>query len=39
MSKILKSIWSVLMALAQASHSAHLARNGKIEEAKAAYKQ
>lgn len=38
MSKILKSICSVLMALAQASHSAHLARNGKIKEAKAAYK-
>jgi hypothetical protein len=34
MSKILKSIWSVLMDLAQASHSAHLARNGQIERAK-----
>jgi hypothetical protein len=36
--KILKFVWSVLMDLAQASHSAHLARNGKFKEAKAAYK-
>jgi len=36
--KILKFIWSVLMDLAQASHSAHLARNGKFKEAKSAYK-
>jgi len=38
MSKILKFIWSVLMDLAQASHSAHLARNGQVERSKSAYK-
>ena len=38
MSKILKFVWSVLMDLAQASHLAHLARNGQIERAKSAYK-
>jgi hypothetical protein len=36
--KVLKFVWSVLMDLAQASHSAHLARNGQIERAKSAYK-
>ena len=38
MSKILKFTWSVLMDLAQASHSAHLARNGQFERSKSAYK-
>jgi hypothetical protein len=38
MSKILKFIWSVIIDLAQASHSAHLARNGQFERSKAAYK-
>ena len=36
--KVLKFIWSAIMDIAEASHSAHLARNGKIEEAKSAYK-
>jgi hypothetical protein len=36
--KILKFIWSAIRDIRQASHSAHLARNGKIKEAKAAYK-
>lgn len=38
MSKILKFIWSAIQDIIEASHSAHLARNGKINEAKAAYK-
>jgi len=37
--KILKFIWSAIQDIMQASHSAHLARNGKIEQAKAAYKK
>jgi hypothetical protein len=36
--KILKFIWSAIQDIKQASYSAHLARNGKITEAKAAYK-
>ena len=36
--KILKFIWSAIQDIIEASHSAHLARNGKINEAKAAYK-
>jgi hypothetical protein len=36
--KILKFVWSAIQDIIEASHSAHLARNGKIEEAKAAYK-
>jgi hypothetical protein len=36
--QVLKFVWSVLMDIAQASHSAHLARNGQFERAKAAYK-
>lgn len=36
--KILKFIWSAIQDIVEASHSAHLARNGKITEAKSAYK-
>jgi hypothetical protein len=36
--KILKFIWSALQDIGQASYSAHLARNGKINEAKDVYK-
>jgi len=36
--KILKFVWSAIQDIIEASHSAHLARNGKIEEAKAAYR-
>ena len=36
--KILKFIWSAIQDIIEASHSAHLARNGKINEAKAPYK-
>jgi hypothetical protein len=36
--KILKFIWSAIQDIIEASHSAHLARNGKIKEAKSAYK-
>jgi len=36
--KILKFIWSAIQDIIEASHSAHLARNGKINEAKDAYK-
>lgn len=36
--KILKFIWSAVQDIIEASHAAHLARNGKINEAKAAYK-
>lgn len=35
---ILKFVWTAIQDIIEASHSAHLARNGKIEEAKAAYK-
>jgi hypothetical protein len=38
MSKILKFICSAILDIKQASHSAHLARNGKFNEAKSAYK-
>lgn len=36
--KILKFVWSAIQSIIEASHSAQLARNGKIEESKAAYK-
>jgi len=36
--KILKFVWSMIQSVIEASHAANLARNGKIEEAKAAYK-
>jgi hypothetical protein len=37
MKTILNSIWSVLEAFAQARAAASLARQGRIEEAKAVY--
>lgn len=36
--KILKFFWSAIQSTIEASHAAHLARNGKIEQSKAAYK-
>ena len=36
--KILKFIWSTIQEIMEASHAAHLARNGQFERAKAAYK-
>jgi hypothetical protein len=36
--KILKFVWLAIQDIIEASHAAHLARNGKIKEAKAAYK-
>lgn len=36
--KIFKFVWSAIQDIMEASHSAHLARNGKTEEAKATYK-
>lgn len=36
--KILKFIWSAIKDITEASHAAHLARNGQIDRAKKAYK-
>jgi hypothetical protein len=36
--KILKFIWSALLAMSEASYAAHLARNGQHTRAKAIYK-
>jgi hypothetical protein len=38
MLKILKFIWSAIMDTAEASHAAHLARNGQYTRAKNIYK-
>lgn len=37
--KILKFVWSAIQDIIEASNSAHLARNGRIEQAKAPYIQ
>jgi hypothetical protein len=37
MNSILNSIWSVLLAFGEARYAASLARQGRIEEAKAVY--
>ena len=37
MKYILKSIWSVLEAVGEARYAAHLARQGRIADAKAIY--
>jgi hypothetical protein len=36
--KILKFIWSTIQDIIEASHAAHLARNGQFERSKSAYK-
>ena len=36
--KILKFIWSALLAMSEASYAAHLARNGQHARAKEIYK-
>ena len=38
MSKILNFIWSAIIDITEASHAAHLARNGQHNRAKSAYK-
>jgi hypothetical protein len=37
MKSILSSIWQVLVSVGEARHAAFLARQGKIDEAKAIY--
>jgi hypothetical protein len=37
MKTILNTVWSVLMAFGEARYAASLARQGRIEEAKAVY--
>jgi hypothetical protein len=37
MKSILNSIWSVLVAFGEARYAASLARQGKVDEAKAVY--
>jgi hypothetical protein len=37
MKKIINSIWAVLVSVGEARHAAWLARQGRIEEAKAVY--
>jgi hypothetical protein len=36
--KIIKTIWSFLLDMAEAKYAADLARNGKIKESQAIYK-
>ncbi len=37
MKKLASSIWDFLCAIGEAKYAANLARNGKVEEAKAIY--
>jgi hypothetical protein len=37
MKSILNTVWSVLMAFGEARYAASLARQGRVEEAKAVY--
>jgi len=37
MKTVLKSVWQVLVSVGQARHGAWLARQGRIDEAKALY--
>jgi hypothetical protein len=37
MKTILSNIWQILVAVGEARHASYLARQGKIEEAKALY--
>jgi hypothetical protein len=38
MLKILKFIWAAILDISEASHAAHLARNGQHTRAKSVYK-
>jgi hypothetical protein len=37
MKTILNSIWSILVSVGEARHASYLARQGRVEEAKAIY--
>jgi hypothetical protein len=37
MKSVLKAVWSVLLSVGQARHASFLARQGKVDEAKALY--
>ena len=37
MKSILNNIWSVLISVGEARHASYLARQGRVEEAKALY--
>jgi hypothetical protein len=37
MKSILNTIWSVLVSVGEARHASYLARQGRVEEAKAIY--